>query len=121
MTLDGNTVKPDPSKVEVDGLATWPRTLPGVHEVCKVLGMLGYQRQFIPGFVKLTKPLTQLLKKGVPFEWTEECTKALDAHISMVTKEPVLVHPIPGQPFYLVVDASYYATGAILMQDQEGK
>jgi hypothetical protein len=121
MTLDGSMVKPDPSKVE--GLSNWPRKLLNVHKVQKVLGVLGYQRQFIPGFAKLAKPLTNLLKKGVKFEWMDETTKALNLLIEKVTTKPVLVHPIPNQklPFHLTVNASYYVVGATLEQEQWGQ
>jgi Reverse transcriptase (RNA-dependent DNA polymerase) len=82
-------------KVRIDltkqnGLATWPRTLSSVKQVCSTLGVLGYQRPFIPGFAHLARPLTQLLKKGKPFKWTRECTEALDKLIAIVTSDPVL-------------------------------
>jgi hypothetical protein len=44
----------------------------------------------------------------------EICTKALDRIINILTTEPVLTHPDPEKPFKLEVDASNYATGAIL-------
>jgi RNase H-like domain found in reverse transcriptase len=83
---------------------------------------LGYQRLFIPGFAKIAKPLTDLLKKEQSFQWTEECTKALDKLITIVTSNPVLYRPNYDKPFTLEVDASQYAIGAILQQaDDLGK
>jgi hypothetical protein len=120
LILDGNTIKPDP--VKVNGLKTWPRTLKTVTEVCSTLGLLNYHRAFIPGFSHIVKPLTQLLKKNVKFMWTETCTKALDRIINILTIEPVLTHFDPEKPFELEVDASDYATGTILFQhDERGK
>jgi hypothetical protein len=58
----------------------------------------------------------QLLKKNQQFHWTKDCTKALDRIINILTMEPVLTHPDPEKPFELKVDASDYATGAILFQ-----
>jgi hypothetical protein len=82
------TVWIDPTKQ--NGLAAWPRQLTSVKQVCSTLGVLGYQRPFIHGFVHLACPLTQLLKKEKKFEWMEECTAALDALIGIVTSDPVL-------------------------------
>jgi hypothetical protein len=112
LILDENTIKPDP--VKVNGLREWPRKLKTVTEVRSTLGLLNYHRAFVLGFSHIVKPLTQLLKKGVKFEWTEACTKALDRIVNILTSEPVLTHPDPEKPFELEVDASDYTTGAIL-------
>jgi RNase H-like domain found in reverse transcriptase len=83
---------------------------------------LGYQWPFIPGFAKIAKPLTDLLKKEQSFQWTEECTRAVDKLITIITSNPVLYHPNYDKPFVLEVDASQYAVGAILQQvDDQGK
>jgi hypothetical protein len=83
---------------------------------------LNYHRTFVPGFSHIVKPLMQLLKKNVKFVWTKICTKALDRIINILTTEPVLTHPDPKKLFELEVDASDYATGAILFQhDEQGK
>jgi hypothetical protein len=104
----------DPSKIA--GIKDWPRTLKSVKEVRSTLGVLSFQRPFIPGFANLAKPLTNLLKKDSTFSWTPECTEALDRLIHIVTSEPILVPPDTSQQFILEVDASQYATGAILFQ-----
>jgi RNase H-like domain found in reverse transcriptase/Integrase zinc binding domain len=115
----------DPSKIA--GIKDWPRTLKSVKEVRSTLGVLGFQRPFIPGFADLAKPLTNLLKKDSSFAWTSECTEVLDRLIHIVTSEPVLVPPDTTRQFILEVDASQYATGAILFQadkkmtDRQGK
>jgi RNase H-like domain found in reverse transcriptase len=57
-----------------------------------------------------------LLKKGKPFKWTEECTKALDTLIQLVEEDPVLQRPNYNRPFEMEVGPSQYATGAILYQ-----
>ena len=75
LLLNGDTIKPDPSKVE--GMRSWPTTLKTVKEVRSTLGILNYNRAFIPGFAKITKPLTELLKKDTPFIWTERHTNAV--------------------------------------------
>jgi RNase H-like domain found in reverse transcriptase len=61
----------------------------------------------------------QLLKKEKKFEWTDECTKALDELIHIVASDPVLHRPDYMKPFMVEVDASQYATGAILYQEND--
>jgi RNase H-like domain found in reverse transcriptase len=67
-------------------------------------------------------PLTNLLKKGVKFEWMPECWMAVDELIKSIMMDLVLQQPNHTKPYTLEVDALQYASGAILyqpdMQDQ---
>src|SRR6266850_4274854 len=72
--VTGEGLRIDPSKVT--GISEWPRTLMSVRQVRKTMGVLGYQRPFIPGFAAIAKPIIELTKKGTPFEWTEEQRQA---------------------------------------------
>ena len=69
VTEDGVCI--DPTKVA--GIAEWPRNLKNLKEVRSTLGVLGYHRAFIRDFAKWARPLHNLTKKDVPFEWTDEC------------------------------------------------
>ncbi|GJX77015.1 putative reverse transcriptase domain-containing protein [Tanacetum coccineum] len=40
------------------------------------LGLAGYYRRFIEGFLKITKPITKLTQKSVKFDWTEKAEAA---------------------------------------------
>ena len=119
LLLDGETLCIDPSKIA--GIVKWPQVLKSVKEVRSMLGVLGYHRAFIPSFADIACPLLNLLKKGTPFIWTPECTAALDRLIHLATTNPVLQQPDHNKPFELEVDASQFATGAILYQrDSDG-
>jgi hypothetical protein len=48
LILDGNTIKPDP--VKVNSLKAWPRTLKTVSEVRSTLGLLNYHRALCSWF-----------------------------------------------------------------------
>jgi hypothetical protein len=41
-----------------------------VGDIRSFLGLVGYYRRFIEGFAKISKPMTELLKKDKKFEWT---------------------------------------------------
>ena len=120
LIVDGNKLAVNPAKAK--GLKDWPRTLNKVKEVQSVLGVLGYQRPFIPNYATIARPLTGLTKKDHPFIWTSQCCQALDTLIDIVTSNPSLHQPNPTKPFTLQVDVLAFATGAILTQkDHRGK
>jgi hypothetical protein len=60
----------DPSKVQE--VLSWnvPRS---VDDIRSFLGLAGYYRRFIKGFLKISKPMTELLEKDKKFEWTPAC------------------------------------------------
>jgi Reverse transcriptase (RNA-dependent DNA polymerase) len=88
IVVSKGTVRIDPTKQ--NGIAAWPRRLTSVKQVRSMLGVLGYQHPFIPGFAHLARPITQLLKKEKKFKWTNKCTEALDKLIKIVSSDPVL-------------------------------
>ena len=84
-----------------------------------MLGIFGYHCAFIPGYANIVRPLNNLLEKNVPFVWTPEHTATIERLKEIVQSGPVLRQPNYEQPFFLEVDASQYATGAILTQKDE--
>ncbi|WVZ71031.1 hypothetical protein U9M48_019658, partial [Paspalum notatum var. saurae] len=65
----------DPSKIS--SVMDW-KVLEVVKEVRGFLGLAGYYRRFIESFSRIAKPMTSLLEKGVPFNWTKERQAAFD-------------------------------------------
>ncbi len=59
----------DPEKVTV--IQSWeaPRTIKGVRSF---LGFTNYYWLFIPDFTDIARPLTDLIKKGQPFNWDDK-------------------------------------------------
>jgi hypothetical protein len=47
-----------------------------VHQVCNFLGLASYYQRFIPNFFKISKPITELLKKVTKYVWSEACDEA---------------------------------------------
>ena len=86
-----------------------------------ILGVLGYQHPFIQNYANIACPLVNLTKKDHPFEWTQECQNALDTLISIIPNNPSLRQPNLSKPFFLQVDTSVFATGAILTQQDNRK
>ena len=62
------------------------------------------------------RPLNELLKKDVPWDWTPARQLAFETLKGRITQAPVLTMPDYEKPFELEVDASNYALGAVLNQ-----
>ena len=65
--------------------------------------------------------LSDLLKKGVKFEWSKDTEQAFLDIKSRLASRPVLVPPDFTKPFCIVVDASNIAIGAALVQEVNGR
>jgi hypothetical protein len=63
----------EPTKVEA--IRDWP-ALENVLEVRSFMGLAGYYRRFIEGFLKIANPITELQEKNKKFFWTEKCVEA---------------------------------------------
>ena len=46
-------------------------------ETRKFLGFVGYYRKFIPKYSDIARPLTNLTRKDIPFEWSKACQQLL--------------------------------------------
>ena len=88
-----------------------------VKEVRGFLGLAGYYRRFIENFSKISKPLTELLKKDIPFKWTDACERAFQTLKTKLTTAPVLAQPDITKNFDVYCDASRIGLGCVLMQE----
>ena len=80
------------------------------------LGVTGYWRRYIQGYANTVHLLTQLLKKSVPFIWSDECGIAFNKLKTALTTAPILLIPVLNGDFTLVTDASTTAIGYYLTQ-----
>ncbi len=102
---------------KLDAIRDWPQ-LTKVDDIRSFLGLCGFYRRFIKDFSKIASPLTELLQKDKPFVWNEPQKKAFQQLKDTMMKQPVLTLPDSSKPFVLTTDASGYAVGATLSQDQ---
>jgi hypothetical protein len=112
---------PDESRIEK--IRNWPRPR-NLTELRGFLGVTGVVRIFIEGYAAIAKPLVQLTRKDVPFEWGEEQQVAMKVLKERVTCAPCL-RPIDygsNRKVILAVDSSQIAVGWILSQvNEKGK
>ncbi len=111
--FDKDGVRADPAKMEALVKLPAPKNIKNVREV---MGCLNYYRRFVKDFSKISQPINELLKKDMPFEWTEQRQKALDTLKAALLKNAVLYTPDPNKPFIVCLDASGSAIGSVISQ-----
>jgi hypothetical protein len=113
-TISQDGVSVDPEKVQE--VMDWkPPTT--VWQIRSILGLAGYYRRFIPNFSRIAKPMTESLKKGVKYEWSQKSDDAFHTLRQHLTTAPVLAQPDNTKPFDVYCDASGTGLGCVLMQD----
>lgn len=101
----------------VKAILEWPDPR-NIKEVRSFLGLAGYDRKFVKDFSKMAAPLTELTKDKQPWTWGPEQITAFNAIKTAMTSTPTLLIPKMDLPFTITTDASGYAVGAVLSQDQ---
>lgn len=81
--------------------------------------MVGYYRRFMEGYAKIAMPLTELLKKDKPFEWTERQEEAFRELKAWMVKAPMMAAPRFDKEFHVTGDASGFCIGIILCGEEQ--
>ena len=66
-------IEVDKAKVEAIEKMPCPKDIKGIHSF---LGHAGFYRRFIKDFSRISRPLTNLLQKDVPFVFDDDCLEA---------------------------------------------
>ena len=90
-----------------------PRNQKGVRDFW---GMVGYYGKFINRFANAARPMTKLTRKGVKFEWREECQTGFEYLKTCLTEALILKYPDPSKRYVVFTDASDQAATATLTQ-----
>ncbi|KAJ9548063.1 LOW QUALITY PROTEIN: hypothetical protein OSB04_020606 [Centaurea solstitialis] len=106
----------DKAKLEVIMQLPEPSSVKGIRSF---LGHAGFYRRFIKDFLKITKPLCNLLHVDQAFEFTSECKVAFEKIKKALVTAPIVVAPDWKLPFEVMCDASDWAVGAVLGQKRE--
>ncbi|GFS82616.1 retrovirus-related Pol polyprotein from transposon 17.6 [Trichonephila clavipes] len=85
-------------------------------QIKSFLGCCNFYRRYIKNFAKRALPLTNLLRKDTPFEWTSETQEAFDDIKKAILNPPVLALPDQSAELQITTDASSRGIGAVLEQ-----
>nr|GFA21930.1 reverse transcriptase domain-containing protein [Tanacetum cinerariifolium] len=106
-------IEVDKEKIEVISKLPHPTTVKGI---CSFLEHAGFYRRFIKDFSKISRPMTHLLEKNLPFIFSNKCIQAFITLKDKLTESVILIAPNWDQPFELMRDASDYVVGAVIGQ-----
>src|SRR3954452_4940875 len=105
----------------IEKVKNYPRPT-NITEARGFIGLASYYRRFIQNFSEMTRPITELFQKGVKYEWNKIREENFQKLKEKLTTIPVLAYPNFEKEFILYTDASGYALGAVLSQeDTNGK
>ena len=104
----------DPNKLKI--IQEWPQPL-NLHKLRSFIGMCSYYRKFIEKFSIIARPLHDLTKKRVKFQWTAKENEAFNEIKKRLMIGPLLVLPNLKKTFEVHCDALGNSLGAVLSQE----
>lgn len=113
--VDESGIRPNPTNV--DSVKNYP--IPkDAKSVQRFLGLTSYFRRFIPSFSVIAKPLYDLIRKNVTFNFIDEHLEAFETLKNKLVSSPVLAVYSPKLATELHCDACSTGYGAVLLQKQ---
>jgi hypothetical protein len=104
----------DPKKFEAIREWSMPRN---VVEVRSFMGLEGYYRRFITGFLRIDHPIPSLQRKEKKFFWTEDCERSFQQLKQLLTSAPILRIIDPNEYFLVCTNVCKEGLGGVLSQN----
>jgi hypothetical protein len=117
LIISEDSITMDSGKVEA--IKDWPEPR-NKKELHQFLGFINFYRRFIEGFAKIAKPLAKLTGKE-EWIWNREQREAFEGLKDQISHEITLMIPNDEGQFWVEVDASDFAMGGILSQQQSNE
>ena len=114
--VSGKGIKPLPEKLESIKKMPAPTT---PKKIKQFLGLVGYYRKFIPRFADIARPMTNMTKQDIPFEWTVQCQASFEMPKEALITSPILKYPDPNKAYTLFTDASKHAWACVLTREYQ--
>jgi hypothetical protein len=108
-------IKPDPSKIDTIKNIPLPKSQ---KDIRSFLGITGYYRKFVKDYSKVAYPLIKYLKKNSKVNQNDkDFIESFEKLKTLLMSEPILKNPDFSKKFTLTTDASNFALGAVLSQN----
>nr|GEU35713.1 putative reverse transcriptase domain-containing protein [Tanacetum cinerariifolium] len=114
--IDSRGINVDPAKIKSIKDWAYPKTPTKIRQF---LGLAGYYRRFIEGFLKIAKSMTKLTQKGIKFDWDEKEENAFQLIKQKLCSALILALLEGSEDFVVYRDASHKGLGAVLMQREK--
>jgi hypothetical protein len=113
--ISANELKMDPEKI--NAIKNWPSSK-SVFEVRSFHGLSSFYRKFIRNFSGISALMMDIVKKRHKyFHWIEEAKNSFNILKKKITEQPIPVLPDFSKTFQVRCDASGFAIGVVLSQD----
>jgi hypothetical protein len=94
--VSGRGMEVDRAKIEAIEKLPYPKDIRGIRSF---LGHTGFYRRFIKDFSKISKPLTNLLQKDIPFSFNDDCIESFNILKNALISAPIIQPPNWNLPF----------------------
>ena len=98
--------------------ATFPES---ITQLRSFLGACNVYRRFVKDYSKIASPLSDMVRKNAGNDWhnpTKEQLHSFEELKARLNAPPILALPKANRPYMIDTDASAYAIGAVLLQQQ---
>ncbi|SRR6266536_2575247 len=112
----GLIISRDKIKMDLEKIAAivnWENSR-NVRDVRGFLDFANFYRRFIKYFSKIVRPLVNLTKKNIKFDWTADCEYTFNNLKYRFTTAPILGHFDPNLEYVVETDSSDYTQGGVL-------
>ncbi|KAJ8632913.1 hypothetical protein MRB53_026249 [Persea americana] len=90
-------------------------------QVQRLTGMAAALNRFISRASDKCRPFFQLLRKGSKFQWTTDCSQALQQLKQYLSSPPLLSTPTLGEALFLYLSVSDHAVSSVLVREDNGQ
>ena len=102
---------------KIEAVQNWPRPISRT-DIRTFLGLVGFYKRFVEGFLSIFSPLMILTQKTVKFQCYEACEKSFQELKEKLTTTPFLTLPEGIQGFVVYCDAYKVGLGCVLMYNE---
>ncbi|GJZ89984.1 reverse transcriptase domain-containing protein [Tanacetum coccineum] len=103
--VSGSGIEVDKAKNKAISKLPYPTNVKAIRSFLK---HADFYRRFIKDFSEIARPMTQLLVKDAPFNFSEECIQAFKTLKRELTQAPIMIKPDWSLPFEIIVLTESY-------------
>ena len=100
--------------MKIEAVKNYPRPLTTIY-IRSFMGLVGFYRRFMDGFVSIASPFSTLTQNNKKFEWSAACEKSFKLLKDRLTSATVLTLPEGTKGFVVRYDTSQVGLGCVII------